>query len=123
MRNENSDAGASRERFRWFTSPRVRGEGAMRSRKERRMPKPKYPRGLTHEQWLALPQNKRRDLTMRARCDLMGSFRHCKHKLCRRARTCSGDADACLTKLWRLIKNKPKTLRSEYARLAQLPYA
>jgi hypothetical protein len=87
------------------------------------MLKSKYPRRLTQEQWLALPPKKRRDLTMRAQCDLMGSFRHCKHKLCRRARTCSGDANACLTKLWRLIKNKPKTLRSEYARLAQLPYA
>ena len=86
------------------------------------MPKRNYPGRLTHEQWLALPHNKRRDLAMRAQCDLMGSFRHCKHKLCRRARTCSGDANACLMKLWHLIKTKPKTLLSEYARLEELPY-
>jgi hypothetical protein len=87
------------------------------------MPKRNYPGRLTHEQWLALPHKKRRDLTTRAQCDLFGSFRHCKHKLCRRARTCSGDANACLTKLWLLIKDKPKRLLSEYARLEQLPYA
>ena len=81
------------------------------------------PGRLTHEQWRALPHNKRRDLAMRAQCDLMGSFRHCKHKLCRRARTCSGDANACLMKLWHLIKTKPKTLLSEHARLEELPYA
>jgi hypothetical protein len=64
------------------------------------MPKRNYPGRLTHEQWLALPHGERRDLTLRAQCDLMGSFRYCTHKICRRARTCSGDAEACRIKLW-----------------------
>jgi hypothetical protein len=62
-------------------------------------------------------------LARRAQCDLLGSFRHCADKKCRRARTCRGDADPCLDKLWKSTRHKPKTLREEFARLENLTYA
>jgi hypothetical protein len=81
-----------------------------------------YPGRLTLDEWQALPRDKRADLAKRAQCDLLGSFRHCTKKRCRRARSCFGDANACEKKLWKLHKNAPKTLNREYARLARLPY-
>jgi hypothetical protein len=84
----------------------------------------KYPGRLTAEEWRALPRDKRSELAKRAQCDLLGSFRFCTSKMCRRARSCSGDdPNACVTKLWQRERKKPKTLRNEYARIARLPNA
>jgi len=85
--------------------------------------KSNYPDRRTIEEWRALPARQRRELAWRAQCDLLGSFRHCANKRCRRARSCSGDARACVDRLWKLMPSKPKTLRSEIARLDALPYA
>ncbi len=77
-----------------------------------------FPGRLTLEQWLALPYLDRVPLIGRAQCDLLGSFRCCADKRCRRSRTCSGDdPQACLQRLWRLETVRPKTLRREWARL------
>jgi hypothetical protein len=79
-----------------------------------------YPGRRTVEEWRALPAQKRRDLARRAQCDLLGSFRQCANKRCRRARSCSGDACTCVDRLWKLTRRKPKTLRNEIARLDAL---
>ena len=77
-----------------------------------------FPGRLTLEEWLAVPGRTRVDLICRAQCDLLGSFRFCTGKRCRRERTCCGnDAEACRQNLWRLRKVRPKTLRREWARL------
>jgi hypothetical protein len=83
-----------------------------------------YPGRLTREEWRALPRQTRNDLAKRAQSDFFGSFRFCANKLCRRARSCSGnDPNACVEKLWTQVRKKPKTLRKEYARIAALPAA
>ncbi len=79
-----------------------------------------YPGRLTAQQWQALPLAKRRALARRAQCDLLGSFRHCRNKRCRRARTCCADPLACVTRLWSRKSKKSKRLRREYARLGML---
>jgi hypothetical protein len=84
------------------------------------MPKRTYPGRLTREQWQALPRARRHDLARRGQCDVLGSFRLCTNKRCRRARTCSGDSMDCLQKLWLLQKKKPKTLRRRYHKFADL---
>jgi hypothetical protein len=91
-------------------------------RKERALPKHKaYPGGLTREQWRALPRDRRCDLVRRARCDFLGSFRFCSNKACRRARSCaSQDPNACVQRLWRLVKKKPKIWRDAYARIGEM---
>ncbi len=79
------------------------------------------PGGFTLAQWRALPRLTRYDLARRAQCDLLGSFRFCTNKMCKRARSCSGrEPDACKVRLWRLTKKKPKTLRDGYARLEDM---
>ena len=77
--------------------------------------------------WLALPRDERNDLVRRAQCDLLGSFRHCANKSCRRARWCAGrDPWACKDKLWkvkwRLKRMAPKTLRSALGKLEGITY-
>jgi hypothetical protein len=86
------------------------------------LPKHKaYPGGLTLEQWRALPRDRRSDLVRRAQCDFLGSFRFCTNKACRRARSCASmDPNACVQRLWRLVKKKPKIWRAEYARIGRL---
>ena len=77
-----------------------------------------FPGRLTLEEWLAIPFRKRIPLVWRAQCDLLGSFRFCAKKRCRRLRTCCGDdPQACRQRLWRLKKVRPKTLRQEWTRL------
>jgi hypothetical protein len=99
-------------------------ESAPRGRKELIVLKRDYPGRLTLEQWRALPRQERYDMAKRAQCDLLGSFRFCTNKTCRRVRSCSGsDPNACADKLWKRVKKKPKTLRSEYARIAAMPDA
>jgi hypothetical protein len=84
------------------------------------MPKRNHPGRRTREEWRALPRGKRFELVTRAQCDVLGSFRLCTNKRCRRARTCSGDPSACLQKLWLLQKKKPKTLRRRYDKFVAL---
>jgi hypothetical protein len=80
-----------------------------------------FPGRLTLEEWLARPWRARTQLVRRAQCDLLGSFRFCTNQRCRRERTCCGDdPEACLQRLWRLKKVKPKTLRNEWSRLERL---
>jgi hypothetical protein len=84
----------------------------------RRRPTRSFPGQLTLEEWLARPLRQRIDLVWRAQCDLLGSFRFCADKRCRRHRTCSGDdPEACRQGLWCLKRPKPKTLREEWSRL------
>jgi hypothetical protein len=91
-------------------------------RKEKALPKHKaYPGGLTREQWRALPRDRRSDLARRAQCDFLGSIRFCTNKACRRARSCaSKDPNACVQRLWPLVKKKPKIWRAAYARIGRL---
>ena len=80
-----------------------------------------FPGRLTLEEWLAMPWGKRIALIWRAQADLLGSFRHCTDKSCRRHRMCvSDDPEACRKRLSRLKKVMPKTLRNEWARLDRL---
>jgi len=80
-----------------------------------------FPGRLTLEEWLAVPFRKRIPLVWRGQCDLLGSFRFCANKRCRRERTCCGDdPQACRQRLWSLTKAKRKTLRKEWARLGSL---
>jgi hypothetical protein len=80
-----------------------------------------FPGRLMLEQWLALPYRRRAPLVVRAQCDLLGSFRFCANKQCRRLRTCCGDDPLeCRERLWRRKKVRPKTLRQEWARLDAL---
>jgi hypothetical protein len=77
--------------------------------------------------WLALAKDKRKDLARRAQCDLLGSFRHCTDKRCRRARWCAGgDPWSCKDRLWqlrlKLKKAAPKTLRYAIAKLEDITY-
>ncbi len=81
----------------------------------------KFPGGLTREQWQALPRDRRSDLARRAQCNFLGSFRSCTNKACGRARSCaSKDPNACVQRLWRQVKKKPKIWRAAYARIGQM---
>jgi len=87
----------------------------------RRRPTRSFPGRLTLEAWLARPRRARTNSIRRAQCDLLGSFRFCADKRCRRERTCCGrDPGACRQRLWGLEKVKPKTLRREWSRLEDL---
>ena len=89
--------------------------------KGRPQTKRSFPGKLTLEAWLARPLRVRIDLIRRAQCDLLGSFRCCADKRCRRHRTCCGDdPQMCRDRLWRLTRVKPKTLRNEWSRLERL---
>ena len=84
------------------------------------MPKRDYPGSLTRSEWRALPKEQRHRLVRQAQCDLLGSFRYCRNKLCKRRRSCSSKNPAeCFERLWRLKKTKPKILRSARARLEE----
>jgi hypothetical protein len=50
-----------------------------------------YPGRLTHEEWLKRPMDQRCLLVARAQSDLLGLWRSCDKKPCRRAHTCHGD--------------------------------
>jgi hypothetical protein len=91
--------------------------------KEASLPKRNYPGRRTLTEWRALPVDDRRDLTRRAQCDLLGAWRHCTNKRCRRVRSCSGDSWTCVERAWKWTKKRPKTLRKAYARIGNLPDA
>ena len=80
-----------------------------------------FPGRLTLEEWLTLSFWQRMPLVRRAQADLLGSFRFCANKRCRRARACCSDeASDCHRKLRSLRRGEPKTLRREWARLNRL---
>jgi hypothetical protein len=72
-------------------SPSPLSRGGMKQRKTHPMHKRDQVRRMRPRDWLAPPKDKRNDLARRARCDLLGSFRHCTDKRCRRARWCAGN--------------------------------
>ncbi len=91
------------------------------------MHKRKHVSRMKLKDWLALSKDARNDLARRAQCDLLGSFRHCTNKRCRRERWCAGgDPRACKDRLWklrlRLKKAVPKTLRDAIAKLEDITY-
>ncbi len=55
------------------------------------MRKRTYPGRLTRQEWLALPSIERMVLARRAEADLLGMWRTCSKKPCRRAHGCLGD--------------------------------
>jgi hypothetical protein len=70
-----------------------------------------FPGRLTLEQWLALPAPARDRLIGQAQCDLLGSFRCCANKKCRRQRTCCApDPLEC--------RNRIRSRRAKAARAA-----
>jgi hypothetical protein len=84
-------------------------------------PSRSFPGRLTLEQWLMRPLHARINLIWRAQCDLLGSFRYCADRRCRRARTCAGDdPEACRMRLWCRETARPKALRDEWSRLERL---
>jgi hypothetical protein len=90
-------------------------------RGKRQLGKRSFPGRLTLEEWLKVPFIERITLIWRAQSDLMGSFRFCAKKRCRRARSCCGDdPGSCRRSVWRIRKAVPKTLRKEWARIDAL---
>jgi hypothetical protein len=84
-----------------------------------------FPGRLTLEEWLVVPFLERRDLIARAQCDLLGSFRYCAKKRCRRMRTCcGGDPHDCGSELrhrhYKRHGGIANTIRREWARLREL---
>ena len=78
-------------------------------------------RRLTLEDWLALPHIGRRDMILRAECELLACHRLCASKQCRRHRACcADDALACERSLWHRAGLHAGTLRRELARLYDL---
>ncbi len=96
-------------------------------RDKRHMTRRSFPGRLTLEQWLMIPWGRRIRLIWRAQADLLGSFRYCTNKRCRRHRLCvSDDPETCWKKIQRLRRGPrgtmvmPKTLRAEWYRLTLL---
>lgn len=87
-----------------------------------------FPGRLTLEQWRATPAKTRLRLVRQAQCDLLGSFRFCANKRCRRGRTCVADdaVHQCWDRVRRAGKKNlerrpwPKAEREEWARLHRL---
>lgn len=94
-----------------------------------------YPGRLTREQWLKLSILQRCLLAARAQSDLLGLWRDCRKKPCRRAHACRGDERCKLRPYEADFKNPnfgqpdfqfsfrfPDRLRTPSAILAHLPY-
>ncbi len=96
-------------------------------RDKRHLGKRSFPGRLTLEQWLAMPWRSRIKLIRRAQADLLGSFRYCTDKRCRRHRLCvSADPAMCWDRIQRLRRGPrgrmvtPKTMHREWYRLTCL---
>ena len=77
------------------------------------MPKGKrcFPGRLTFEEWLETPSRLRIALIRRAQCDVLGSFRYCTDKRCKRGRRCVGaDAVHCC---WGKVKERKGKTRTK----------
>jgi len=95
----------------------------------------RYPGRLTRQQWLALSVSQRCLLAARAQSDLLGLWKSCRKKPCRRGHACHGDK-RCKSKPWQTDLNNPNLgdpdfkfsyrppehLRIPGAILDQLPY-
>jgi hypothetical protein len=94
-----------------------------------------YPGRLTRQQWLTLTIGERALLAARAESDLLGLWRSCGRKPCRRAHACCGDARCSARPYAADFKNPnfgqpdfefsfryPAHLRLPAAILGQLPY-
>jgi hypothetical protein len=80
-----------------------------------------YPGRRTLAEWRALPQRQRHAMAKAAQCDLMGLFQRCPKKLCRRARTCSGDPIDCALNIRLPLAKKFRALRDTYFRIGAMP--
>ena len=76
------------------------GEDEVMRRDKRHKGKRSFPGRLTLEEWLMIPWRERTRLIWRAQADLLGSFRYCTDKRCRRRRLCvSDDPESCWKKI------------------------
>jgi len=94
-----------------------------------------YPGGLTRDAYYALPAAQRWLLAMRAKSDLLGLWRTCSKKPCRKAHACQGDERCWLRPAEADMKNPnlnrpdfefsydyPKELDGPFAILEHLPF-
>lgn len=65
-----------------------------------------FPGKLTLEEWRRAPSATRVLLVRRAQCDLLGSYRFCTVKRCKRARTCISDKPM---ECWQRVKDRRRT--------------
>jgi hypothetical protein len=94
-----------------------------------------YPGRLTRDDYYALPAAQRWLLAMRAKSDLLGLWRTCSKKPCRKAHACQGDESCWLRPVEADMKNPnlgrpdfefsyhyPKELDAPFAILEHLPF-
>ena len=84
------------------------------------MPRGHYPGRLTLEQWLAHSIGQRRLLTDRAQSDLLGLWKSCGKKPCRRAHACQGDSK-CRLRPYEADFNNPNRNRLDFQFSYQCP--
>jgi|SRR5580698_1206790 hypothetical protein len=90
--------------------------------KNKRSTNRSFPGRLMLEEWIGLPDIGRRDMILRAECELLACHRLCASKQCQRHRTCCADDSAgCQRGLWqRARSNSTPSLRRELSRLKDL---
>jgi hypothetical protein len=74
----------------------------------------RYPGRLTREEWLKRSVKERCLLAARAQSDLLGLWRSCRRKPCRRAHACHGD-ERCRSRPYQADFNNPNFGRPEFA--------
>jgi len=84
------------------------------------MRKRTYPGRLTQEEWLKTPVDRRCLLAARAQSDLLGLWRSCDKKPCRRAHTCHGDA-RCKSRPWQADLKNPNLGRPDFRFSYRIP--
>jgi len=70
-----------------------------------------FPGRLTLEEWRAAPPRQRLTLIRRAQCDVLGSFRYCTDKRCKRERMCVG-GDA-VHDCWNKVKERKRETKTK----------
>ena len=84
------------------------------------MPRGHYPGRLTLEQWMAHSIGQRRLQTDRAQSDLLGLWKSCGKKPCRRAHACQGDSK-CRLRPYQADFNNPNLNRPDFKFSYQFP--
>ena len=84
------------------------------------MPQAHYPGRRTREQWLALSIRERSQLAARAQSDLLGLWKTCSKKPCRRAHTCQGDSQ-CRLRPYQADFENPNRNRLDFKFSYQFP--
>jgi hypothetical protein len=84
------------------------------------MRKRTYPGRLTREEWLKRPVDQRCLLAARAQSDLLGLWRSCDKKPCRRAHTCHGD-EQCRKRPRQADLNNPNLGRPDFRFSYRIP--